>query len=587
MEIKSVESAQSNNLEFLVAQGLLDGFNLHYRIFREACRHARALFEAGDWNAIQKLSRDRIAFYDQRVAETEAYLRRRYGADGLEDAQWQRVKQEYIGLLINHRQPELAESFFNSVSCRMLHRSYYYNDFIFVRPAVSTEHIDSDPPSYQSYYPARTGLRHAVAAIVAGLRLRRPFANFRRDTGYLLRAVRQHLPRPFVPDSNFQIQVLTALFFRNKGAYLLGKIVNGNHEHPFAVPILHDANGHLYLDTILLERDKLWILLSVSRAYFMVEMEVPSAYVQFLHSMLPDKPRAEIYTMLGLQKHGKTMFYRDFLHHLKHSGDDFVTAPGIKGLVMLVFTLPSYPYVFKVIKDRIAPQKNMDREMVKAKYQLVKTHDRVGRMADTLEYQYVAFPRLRFSAELLAELQDQAPSMVEFEGDTLIIRHLYIERRLVPLNIYLDSADASQSDHAIDEYATAIKQMAAANIFPGDMLLKNFGVSKYDRVLFYDYDEIQYMTECNFRRIPQARSIEDEMSAEPWYTVGPNDVFPEEFLHFMASSEHNRNRLRTRHGELMAEEFWNEAKHRIEAGQIPDVFPYPESMRFANRFSGR
>ncbi|MFN0039734.1 MAG: bifunctional isocitrate dehydrogenase kinase/phosphatase [Burkholderiales bacterium] len=580
-------ASNQKELAYLVAQGMLDGFNRHYRIFREACRQARTLFESADWMAIQKLSRERIAYYDQRVTETEAYLRRRYDVAHLDEAVWQQVKQEFIGLLINHRQPELAESFFNSVSCRMLHRSYYYNDFIFVRPAVSTEHIDSDPPSYQSFYPAQHGLRQTLAQIFSGLRLRRPFADFRRDIRYLLRAVRQQLPRRFVPAPNFQIQVLTSLFFRNKGAYLLGKIVNGNSEYPFAVPILHDREDRLYLDTILLERDKLWILLSVSRAYFMVDMEVPSAYVQFIASMLPEKPRAEIYTMLGLQKHGKTMFYRDFLHHLKHSGDHFVIAPGIKGLVMLVFTLPSYPYVFKVIKDFIAPQKNMDRDMVKAKYLLVKTHDRVGRMADTLEYQYVAFPRARFSESLMEELRALAPSMVEEEGDTVIIKHLYIERRMVPLNIYLDSADAAQTRHALDEYATAIKQMAAANIFPGDMLLKNFGVSKYDRVLFYDYDEIQYMTECAFRRIPAPRSIDDEMSAEPWYTVGPNDVFPEEFAHFMVSDAPMREYLVERHGDLMRAEFWNDAKQRIEDGQLPDVYPYPETLRFANRFARR
>jgi isocitrate dehydrogenase kinase/phosphatase len=573
----------SDETAFAIAQGMLDGFNRHYRIFREACRHARSLFEAGDWQGIQNLARDRIQYYDKRVAETETYLQRRYQTDRLNDAVWQKVKQEYIGLLINHKQPELAESFFNSVCCRILHRSYYYNDFIFVRPAISTEHIDSDPPSYLSYYPARAGLRHALHEIVRGLRLRRPFAHLHRDLRDVLRALRGHLPRPFVPEPNFQIQVLSSLFFRNKGAYLIGKVVNGNHDYPFAVAILQDGQGRLGLDTILLDREHLWVLLSVSRAYFMVDMEVPSAYVQFISSLLPDKPRAEIYTMLGLQKHGKTMFYRDFLHHLKHSGDEFVSAPGIKGLVMLVFTLPSYPYVFKVIKDLIAPQKNMDREQVKAKYQLVKTHDRVGRMADTLEYQHVAFPKARFSQALLQELAELAPSMVEQEGDSLIIKHLYIERRLIPLNLYLDSATQAQADHALDEYGTAIRQLMAANIFPGDMLLKNFGVTKYQRVLFYDYDEIQYMTECNFRAIPEARGIDDEMSAEPWYTVGPNDVFPEEFSRFLVSDARMKDEFLSHHHDLVDVEYWRAVQRRIQAGSVADVFPYPESMRFCRR----
>ena len=209
-------------------------------------------------------------------------------------------------------------------------------------------------------------------------------------------------------------------------------------------------------------------------------MEVPSAYVQFLHGLLPYKPQWEIYTLLGLQKHGKNLFYRDFLHHLRHSSDDFIVAPGIRGLVMSVFTLPSYPYVFKVIKDVIAPPKEVTRQLVKEKYWLVKHHDRVGRMADTLEYSDVAFPRKRFTAGTArTSCAALAPSVIEEEGDTIVIKHMYIERRMVPLNIFLDKADDAQRDHAIEEYGLAIKQLAAANIFAGDLLFKNFGVTRY------------------------------------------------------------------------------------------------------------
>ena len=246
--------------------------------------------------------------------------------------------------------------------------------------------------------------------------------------------------------ANFQLQVLSGLFFRNKGAYVVGKIINGFTEEPFALPLLHNKTGKLVIDAALFGEADMLILFSFARAYFMVDMEVPSAYVQFLRSMMPRKPRNEIYSALGLQKQGKNLFYRDFLHHLRHSTDKFRIAPGIKGMVMLVFDLPSFPYVFKVIKDFYPPQKDTTREQIKGKYLLVKQHDRVGRMADTLEYSGVAFPRARFEDELIAEIEKFAPSLLEIsdrdgDGQTeVILQHVYIERRMIPLNIYLQEA---------------------------------------------------------------------------------------------------------------------------------------------------
>jgi isocitrate dehydrogenase kinase/phosphatase len=575
------------DLAFLIAQGVLDGFNRHYRLFRETSRYTRALFEAGKWAEIQRISRERIQFYGHRVTETVEYLRRRFNTDQLPDTIWQQVKLHYIALLASHKQPELAETFFNSVSCRILHRSYYHNDFLFVRPTISTEHMHSDPPTYRSYYPAKTGLRATIAQVLRDFGLRNPFRDLHRDTRWLLRAWRAHLARPFLPEANHQIQVLTSLFLRNKGAYAIGKIINGSNEYPFAIAILRNDDGSIYLDTVLLDTEQLSILFGFSRSYFMVDMEVPSGYVEFLKSLLPSKPAAEIYTTLGLQKHGKTLFYRDFLHHLRHSGDEFVIAPGIRGLVMLVFTLPSYPYVFKVIKDVISPPKDTDRGQVMGKYLLVKYHDRVGRMADTLEYKDVAFPKDRFSAEVLEELRTLAPTVIEEEGDTLIVKHVYIERRMVPLNIHVDRATDDQLTHAIHEYGNAIKQLAAANIFPGDMLFKNFGVTRFNRVVFYDYDEIVYMTDCTFRRMPAPRTPEDEISAEPWYPVGANDVFPEEFAAFLLGDPRVREVFLEEHAELLDADYWNAIKQRIAAGHIEDVYPYPEALRFRNRFVRR
>ena len=569
-----------------IALAMIQGFNKHYTLFRQTSREARTRFEQGDWLGVHKAVKERIRFYDDRVDECVERLRNEFDAASIDDATWQQVKLLYIGLLLNHKQPELAETFFNSVTTKILHRNYFHNDFIFVRPTISTENIEGDEsPTYRSYYAKEAGLRGAVHEIIADFGWHRPFADLERDVEHIYQAVHRFLNGMPRREVNFQIQVLASAFYRNKAAYIIGKAINGASEYPFAIPVLHDDDGKLYVDTILLDAWRIGLLFSLSRAYFMVEMEVPSGYVQFLRSIMPAKPRSEIYIMLGLGKQGKTMFFRDFIYHLHHSEDQFIMAPGIRGLVMLVFTLPSYPYVFKIIKDVFGSSKEMDQATVKRKFLIVKQVDRVGRMADTLEFSNVMFPLKRFDDEVLAELQSLAPSKFEVDGDQLIIKHLYIERRMEPLNIHLDRMDKSNNvegmEHAIREYGSAIRELAQANIFPGDMLWKNFGVTRYGRVVFYDYDEIEYMTDINFRKIPPAPDFETEMSGEVWYPVNRGDVFPEEFATFLLGSPMVRKLFLKHHKDLLTPKFWQEAQEKIRSGHVEDFFPYPQELRFA------
>ncbi|WP_300659653.1 bifunctional isocitrate dehydrogenase kinase/phosphatase [Hydrogenophaga sp.] len=586
-----------STLAYAIAKAMMDGFNRHYRLFRTESARAQHRFETRDWLGQQRAQRERIEFYDLRVKECVMRLIKEFGADDQPMDVWEQVKLHYIGLLVNHHQPELAETFFNSVTTKILHRSYFRNDFIFVRPAVSTEYIENEEPdslpTYRAYYPSRPGsaegLRETLLRIVDNYQLQREFEDLGRDIDYVLQAFRNQFGDVKL-SANFQIQVLASLFFRNKGAYIVGKVINGFRETGFALPVLHNSRELLTIDTALFGEDELLLLFSFARAYFLVDMEIPSAYVQFLRSLMPRKPRWELYNALGLQKQGKNQFYRDFLYHLRHSTDKFRIAPGIKGMVMLVFDLPSFPYVFKVIKDYYPPPKDTTRELIKSKYLLVKQHDRVGRMADTLEFSEVGFPRDRFTDELIAEIQKYAPSQLEIsdrDGDgttEVILKHCYIERRMIPLNIHLqeafDAGARAQIEHTVIEYGNAIKDLVAANIFPGDMLWKNFGITRHGKVVFYDYDEIEYVTDCNFRRVPAPRNEEDEMSGEVWYTVRKHDVFPETFGPFLLGNPVVREVFMQHHADLLDAAFWQSHKERIAAGHVFDVFPYERDRRF-------
>ena len=567
-----------------VARAILAGFDKHYRLFRQAAVEAKSLYERAAWREMRALAQARIGMYDKRVEEAVRALLDRFPEAEVDESLWPAIKLAYIGLLHEHRQPECAETFFNSVACQVLHRRHYHNEFIFWRPAVATEHLEGEHPTYRCYYPLQDGLRGTLRKIAGSFDLKNSWEDPERDARNVVRALRRHFPRPARAQPDLQIQVLDKLFFRNKGAYVVGRLINAHREVPFAVPILQNERGELYLDALLMGEDQLLVLFSFARAYFFVDMEVPAAYVSFLRWLMPRKPRAELYMAVGLAKQGKTLFYRDLHYHLSHSTDRFVEAPGIKGMVMLVFTLPSFPYVFKLIRDRFAPPKEIDRQTVKDKYLMVKLHDRVGRMADTLEYSLVALPLDRFDPALLEELKRECGSLVEIDGNQLVIGHAYIERRMQPLNLYVEQlkrdGDEPRLRAALREYGDAIKELAGAGIFPGDMLLKNFGVTRHERVVFYDYDEIQPMEEVTFRRIPPARSYEEEIAAEPYWTVRPSDVFPEQFERFLVADPRAREIFLEYHRDLLDPEFWQGKQKRLAAGLQEDIFPYPDEARF-------
>ncbi|RVU37410.1 bifunctional isocitrate dehydrogenase kinase/phosphatase [Rheinheimera riviphila] len=567
-----------------IAEAILKGFRRHFSLFQQMTATAKQRFATADWPGFARDSSDRISFYDLRVQETIDQLVKELPQHCLDEPLWQQVKQHYLDYLGFHPQAELAETFYNSVFCRLFDRKYFHNQNIFVESTLSKKKLPAPIASvYDSYFPAQDGLRVCVPKIFASFSLPLPFVDLERDIRLLLQAFRHQSSHGRHPVHQIRFDMLKSVFYRNKAAYIVGRVVSPDGQQPFIIPLLQQkvaGNNLLYIDTLITEAQQMTIMFSFSRAYFMVETPVPSALVHFLKELLPHKTLAELYASVGLHKQAKTEFYRELLQHLAASTDKFVAAPGIRGMVMMVFTLPSFPYVFKVIRDRFSDTKAFGRDTVKDRYFLVKKHDRVGRMADTMEYSDVALPKNRFAPELLAELIEAIPGSLTIEDNMVVISHLYIERRMIPLNLALESASDAEKSRLMQDYGQALKDMIGANIFPGDMLLKNFGVTRHGRVVFYDYDEVQYLLDVNFRTIPHTDNWDDLLSSEPWYPVNPGDVFPEQIATFVTPQPQLRALLFEAHPELLDAAFWCEKQQKIRAGIIEDVFPYPISQRF-------
>jgi len=540
---------------------------------------AKARFEKADWRGVRDANVDRLELYKDKVAQTVKYLGIVTNKDLENLLLWREAKKAYTQLVFNFPNFEIAETFFNSVFSDIHDHDKISDDIVYV---ISSQLIEAPEAEYSIYVRYEgENFRDTFKRILEEAEFSLPMEDLSLDLDCVMEVFNKEIaPQIKSSPKDVKFDLLESTFYRSKAAYMVGRVVDRDQTFPMALVILNTEDGGLYVDTALFNGDELSVVFSFTRNHFMVDAPLPYQYAHFLKNLMPNKLDYEIYNSLGFPKHAKTEFYRQLVGHLDNSDDQFIVAPGIKGMVMSVFTLPSYNIVFKIIKDEFAPPKEVTHEIVREKYRLVSRYDRIGRMADTQEFDNLIFPLDRFSDDLLQELLRVAPSQVEIRDEGILIRHLYTERYMTPLNIFLERADDSEIRNAMEEYGNCIKQLAAANIFPGDMPLKNFGVTRHGRVVFYDYDEIATLTDCNFRHIPQPRTEQEEMQSGTWYTVGPDDIFPEEFRLFFSGNIKARKMFEEIHSELYDVDFWTGLQTQIRDGFVVDVFPYRRIKRF-------
>ncbi|MBK8900166.1 MAG: bifunctional isocitrate dehydrogenase kinase/phosphatase [Anaerolineaceae bacterium] len=564
-----------SRLANLAARQIYDGFERYGRRFHEITCQAQQRFEACDWHGQRADALERLNLYRLIVDRVVVMVQDLLGDRLHHKVVWASMKAVYSGLIAERADWELAETFFNSITRRIFTTVGVDPQIEFVDPDFDLPPLTDPKSLYTSYYPD-DALAETVQQILLACGLTVGFVNFDEDCRQITHRLTCFLDNQQTTVN--RIDVVNSLFYRGKGAYLVGRMYTPRGLVPLALVLLQGQNG-VFVDAVLLDESSVSILFSFARAYFHVMVERPSDLVQFIRSIIPRKRIAEIYISLGYNKHGKTELYRDLLNHLKQSQAKFEIAPGQRGMVMIVFSLPDFDVVFKLIRDRFAAPKKTTRQEVIKNYEMVFRHDRAGRLIDAQSFEFLQFKRARFTDELLDELLDVAANTVSVEDGTVVVSHAYVERQVTPLDIFLQNADEATANRAIVDYGQAIKDLAVTNIFAGDMLLKNFGVTRHERVVFYDYDELRPLTTCNFRTFPQSRTYEDELSAEPWFHIDPNDVFPEEFLRFMGLPNSVKPTFLKHHSDLMDIAFWQQIQQRLEAGEIITIRPYRDTHR--------
>jgi len=574
------EKTTHKRLTHICAEAIIKAFNEYQAKFKVITQRAKTRFENQDWHGMKADSDERLDLYkkvvDLIVVEIIRLLNNRINDKEI----WMSIKTTYSGLSSKLDIWELAETFFNSVTRRIFATVGVDPQIEFVDTCTRTHFFQIPTPPYRTY-AGNQSTQRLIETILRDYEHQTAYENIQQDAELVSEKILDHLKSRGYSPSIDRAEMLTSVHYRGKGAYLIGRIFNGSDLIPLVLALLNTPGG-IAVDAVILSENDVSILFSFTRSYFHVDVKRPNELVSFLKSIMPRKRIAELYISIGYNKHGKSELYCDLLHHLSRSNKKFELAEGERGMVMEVFTIPDYGLVFKVIKDHFSYPKHTTRNAVMTKYDLVFKHDRAGRLVDAQEFEHLKFNRNRFSDTLLDSLKQNAAQSVTINDDHVIVKHAYVERQVTPLNIYIRDVEEAEALSAVVDYGNAIKDLAASNIFPGDLLLKNFGVTRHGRIVFYDYDELCLLSVCNFRAMPQARSYDDELSAEPWFGVGENDVFPEELRKFIGLQGVLRDVFLEHHMDLFDVRFWHQVQSRISGGETIDIFPYGQSKRLVH-----
>ena len=555
------------------AKSIFAAFNNYNNNFRRINQRAKQRFESRDWRGLEKDLGERIELYTKSVTRSVAALEKSLGSFAQDRAFWSALKK-YFGERVNDvPDGEFSKTYFNSICRRVFHTVGIDPEIEFVTLRLEAEEHHRHLAKYKRYINW-TEVRELIEQLLADFEFSAKYRDKACDVSFVEDEIARYAGENGLDVAEIlRVEFLQPVFFQSSRAYLVGQIFWRETSAPLIIALKHDSKG-IAVDAVLMTESEVSVLFGFTRSYFFVDVEPVEGAIYFLRSLLPNKALDELYTSLGRVRQGKTERYRALTRQLKRGSDQFIHAAGERGLVMLVFTLPSYDLVFKVIRDNFGYPKNVSRNEVLEKYQFVFKHDRAGRLIDTQEFRQIEFPKDKFAPELLDELLDETKQTVRIEGQHVVLDHIYVERRITPLNIYIAEQAREKVELAVLDYGQAIKDLAQTNIFPGDLLLKNFGVTRHGRVIFYDYDELTLVTECNFRDMPEPSFEEDDMRQDEWFYVGEDDVFPEQFLRFLAMDEQLKALFLEVHADLLTADYWRDIKKQHLENKVLEVVPY-------------
>ena len=571
-----------------VASLIVKIFESYLSEFLIITKRAKTRFEERDWRGARRDAAERLSLYEKVLSQAAIQIEGLLGKGARDRQTWKSIKPMYARLIAGRSNEDVAETFFNSVTRKLLQTIGIDREVEFFYPQARSQVSDHRSPIYRQH-TREPRTKDLMRSIIRDHAFNAAYEDLERDLEMVASEVDLFL-WPLIRDGkHYSVEILNPCFFRNKVAYIVGRIVLDSRTIPIVLPLSNGEHG-IRIDSVLMQEADASNIFGFAYSYFQVEIETPSDLVAFLGSILPRKPLSDLYNAIGFYKHGKTEFYRD-LHRFVHlSKEQFVIAPGMEGAVMIVFTLPNYDYVFKIMKDRPCflrsnrrTDKVIDKSEVRFRYRFVCSRDRVGRLVDTQEFENVRFRTKRYTKELLDEFKVAARELVSVHEDYVIIKHLYLQRKVKPLPLYFFEEENAQAlRQVVIDFGYFIKDLAATGLFPADLFNTwNYGVTAGKRVVLYDYDDVIPLESARIGHKPDPKNESEETSPEEeWIVAQSTDFFLDEIDTYVGIPSPLRGIFNAEHRDLFTLEFWETMKDRVSAGEIIDIIPYDRTKRF-------
>ena len=550
-------------------------FDDFYRDFCAIPAKAKAAFEAGAFQQSLQNSRDRLTLYGERMHALAHTLAEEYSGNTVAPELWDRLEQHYTASVAGRYEADLALAFLHSVR-----RAVFMDNWTPVDYAVDIKtqsSSDSDVMLSRAVDEIDAGLIQEMLAIPSfGI----PFRDVVGDSERAADKVDRTLRKRGLADSITAVDVIRGGFFRNRGVYVVGRIrLHGGSVVPLILALLHDEAG-IYIDAVLADEPEAHNLFSTTRANFIVTNDHYHELAEFLYGIMPKRPLGLHYSSLGFNHFGKVAVMDELTAELTEDDAVLDTAVGFPGTVAIGFQAPGSVYNLKVIRDH--PTDNYKWgdfagvESVLEKYRQVHDINRTGSMLDNAIYYNVTLPKSHFAMELLSEMLEDASNAVSLRGTTVFFQHLIVQRKMIPMPVFLEQAPREDCERAVISLGQCIKNNMAANIFNRDLDGRNYGVGSHIRVYLFDYDALETFTDVKIRS-NQGR-FDGEEDIPGWFFEDGVVFLPEEIESGLRIVDRDLRRLfRSVHGDLLKVEYWQRIQDELRCGNVPQIQVYPES----------
>ena len=554
--------------------------------FNALTAQAKETFENRAWTQGALDAGRRVQLYRDAVNGIWRKLQRLFPERAPDREFWMGARQAFLETAFDKYEADIALTFLYS-TMRLAFDAQdtpveYADDGLAER-----SHVRSPRRIWRLYRAGPQHLTRSVVEVLTNCAFRAPFENTERDAALVAERLLAEWTRQIGSGNPRDLQMLEPLFFRDREAYLVGKLRAGSCELPVVFALRHEERG-ITVDAVLAGREDMRNILFVStRSTFHVRTDAYREVLAFLDTLAPERGHPAMCAVLGFTHPARVALNQRLRRHLRETGERFTPTPGRVGMAMVVFSPPSFPYVFKVIRDFSSKQAWMGRAHIMEIYRWVHEMNRGRLMLDAWLYRNLHFPREFFDEQVLRELVANAPSSVRLDGNTVVLKHVYAQRRVQPLSTFFDQVrDRASRERAIDALGAFIKDLAGMGFFMSDCygLPCNTGLTHASNVALFDFDDLGPILRQHFRETPPLPNEQDELlwnteTDGAWFSVGENDVLVDEWERYLGVPPDLQNYFREKHGDLFTVDYWDQLQRRILAGKLHFVIPYPPERR--------